>query len=61
MPKTLVTKQPFAFIAYGRHCKHIKGKLSKIGLAIISLLLVLNNAKVFRIFNFKNICIKAVL
>ena len=55
------TKQPFAFIAYKRHRKYIKDKLSKIRLAIVLLLPVLNNIEVFRIFNFKNICIKVVL
>ena len=57
----IATKQLFAFIAYGRCCKYIKGKLSKIRLAVIPLLLVLNNIEVFRIFNLKNIYIKVLL
>ncbi len=54
-------KQLFAFIAYKRHCKHIKGKSSKIGLAVVLLLPVLNDIKMFKIFNFKNIYIKVLL
>ena len=57
----IATKQPFAFIAYKKYCKYIKGKLSKIKLAVIPLLLILNDIKVFRIFNFKNIYIKILL
>ena len=57
----ITTKQPFAFIAYRRYCKYIKGKLSKIRLAVVLLLLILNDIKVFRIFNFKNIYIKVIL
>ena len=57
----IATKQPFVFIAYRRHCKYIKGELSKIGLAVVSLLLVLNNVEVFIIFNFKNVYIKVIL
>jgi len=55
------TKQLFTFIAYRRHYKHVKGESSKIGLAMVSLLPVLNNVKVFRIFNFKNVCIEVLL
>ena len=57
----IATKQPFIFIAHGRYYKYIKGKLSKIRLTIVPLLLVLNNVKVFRIFNFKNVYIKVIL
>ena len=55
------TKQPFVFITYRRYRKYVKGKLSKIGLTVVPLLPVLNNIKVFRIFDFKNVCIKVVL
>jgi len=57
----IATKQPFIFIAYRRHYKYIKGESSKIRLAVVSLLLVLNDVKVFRIFNFKNVYIKVIL
>lgn len=32
----IATKQPFVFIAHGRHCEHVEGELSKIGLAVVS-------------------------
>ena len=53
----IATKQSFIFITYRRHYKDVKGKISKIRLACIIVLLILYKVKVFILFKLKLIYI----